>query len=166
MKSYPIDQMKLFLAINSELTRQHPDIPSDHRANVIIKAANMICDEYAREMILATEGMGLPAWLDSDDTGASSLYMAWILSAGQFGYWQGRPQPTINYPHDPDDLGRCIRLIKAVPEFADQLHLMAHVGDKWQMVINRWERWCDLYRKEDWELLYAEMKLAYEGGIK
>lgn len=23
-----------------------------------------------------------------------------------------------------------------------------------------------LYRKEDWELLYAEMKLAYEGGTK
>ncbi|MBO1916633.1 hypothetical protein J4727_18635 [Providencia rettgeri] len=59
--------------------------------------------------------MGLAAWLASDDVGASSKYMASVLSGHLC---------STSLPWDGADLGRCIRLLEAVPELASQLHEM------------------------------------------
>lgn len=156
-----LNQIALVTAITKELNRQIPGLPADGRMNVVIKAANDICDEYSRELVSASAGMGLEAWLNSDDTGSSSLYMAWCLSHSQFGYWQGRKQPEAAYPHDPDDLGRCIRLIEAVPEFGGKIPEMSHRGHQWLAVTTNWERWVELHARGKGRELYNEMKTAY-----
>ena len=153
MNSYRIDKMKLINAISHELNRQFPNIPADHRFNIIIQAADMIIDAYQAEPVIAEHGMGLNAWLASDDTGPSSLSMASILSGGQFN-------AENHYPRDPDDLGRCIRLIRAVPEFKDRIHLLRDHGKQWSAVANNWEHWTVLYDVDD-EELYTSMENAY-----
>ncbi|ECJ3227561.1 hypothetical protein FP993_19495 [Salmonella enterica] len=156
MKNYKFNQIELIAAITKEIERQRPGTPADDRMNTIIKAVNMICDEYSREKVTASQGMGLTAWLASDDTGLSSLFMASVLS-GQFA-------STNNYPRDPDDLGRCIRLIEAVPELAEKISLMAQHGHQWSAVAQNWERWSHLYREGDGNALYLEMRAAFEQG--
>lgn len=159
-----LSQMSLISAIANEITREFPGITVVPRQfNAIIAAANGLVEEFAKPIVKATPGMGLEAWLDSDDTGSSSLYMAWCLSGGQFGYWQGRNQPEPAYPRDPDDLGRCIRLIEAVPEFGGKIPEMAHRGSHWLAVTTNWARWVEMYYDEndDGTLVSEEMEAAY-----
>jgi hypothetical protein len=157
-----LNQIGLLTAINNEICRQVPGIAVEPRLfNSVIAAANSIVAEFAKPIVKATPAMGLEAWLDSDDTGSSSLYMAWCLSSGQFGYWQGRNQPKPAYPHDPDDLGRCIRLVRAVPELAERVQVMSEHGKEWAAVAENWDRWVELYDGEYGLTLYDEMKAAY-----
>lgn len=160
-KGYRLDQMKLVVDIMKAISNQVPGLPGEPRfVNCVIAAANSICAELEKPIVKATPDMGLEAWLDSDDTGSSSLYMAWCLSGGQFGYWQGRKQPEPAYPHDPDDLGRCIRLIEAVPEFGGKIPEMSHRGAHWLAVTTNWARWVEMYDDGD-ESLYDAMQAAY-----
>lgn len=161
MEGHNINQMSLVGAIMKELARQVPGITAEARYfNAVIKAANDICAELARPVVKATKGMGLEAWLNSDDTGSSSLYMAWCLNGGIHGEWPLNIQPAPAYPHDPDDLGRCIRLIEAVHEFGGMIPEMSHRGPEWQAVTTNWAEWVDLYNNTDGEELYQRMKDA------
>ncbi|WP_272656439.1 MULTISPECIES: hypothetical protein [unclassified Providencia] len=150
-----LSQIDLIAAISSEVEKQIPGIPAEPRyMNAIIKAANLVCDEFKKPLIKASEGMGLTAWLASDDVGASSRYMAAVLS-GQF-------DAPYYYPSDGADLGRCIRLLVAVPELASQLHEMKACSPQWSAVIDNWDKWKDLYEAAEGKKLYQEMKLTYE----
>ncbi len=150
-----LSQINLISAISTEIEKQIPGIPAEPRyMNAIINAANLICDEFRRPIVKASSGMGLTAWLVRDDTGASSKYMASILS-GQFSV-------SHNYPWDPSDLGRCIRLLEAVPELESELHKMKACSPQWSAVVDNWDKWKDLYEAGEGKKLYQEMKLTYE----
>lgn len=158
-----LDQMSLIVAINNEICRQVPGMHVEPRLfNAVIAAANGLVAEFAKPIVKATSGMGLKAWLDSDDVGASSEYMAWALSDSdqQVLFW-GRNPPSLAYPHDPDDLGRCIRLIEAVPEFGGKIPEMSHRGKEWLAVTSNWADWVEMYNAED-DGLYDAMQAAYE----
>lgn len=161
MKSYDINPIKLIAAITAELDRQHPGFPADGRFNQVIKAANIIVTEYARAYVPATPAMGLDAWLNSDDTGSSSLYMAFILSGGTFGNWWGRQIPQAAYPRDVDDLGRCLRLVDAVPEFAGIIPKMNDHGPEWSAVVLNWHDWEELYKAGNLDELTTSMQEAF-----
>lgn len=45
--TYQIDQMKLFCDIANAIAKQHPGLPADNRASVVIEAANMIVAAYS-----------------------------------------------------------------------------------------------------------------------
>ncbi|MCB6144838.1 hypothetical protein [Providencia rettgeri] len=150
-----LSQINLISAISTEIEKQIPGIPAEPRyMNAIIKAATLVCDEFKNPLVKASEGMGLAAWLASDDVGASSRYMASVLS-GQFS------APN-HYPLDGADLGRCIRLLVAVPELASQLHKMKACSPQWSAVIDNWDKWKALYEAGKGKKLYQEMKLTYE----
>ena len=100
----------------------------------------------------------LKSWLFSGDTGLSSRFMACVLSEWDI------PLPNCDYPHDPGDLGRCIRLIECVPEFKDCIHKMNAHGSKWQQVVLYWEQWSELY-KTDQNKLFSQMKLAFSRPV-
>ena len=152
-KGYNLNQITLVTDIMAALSRQVPGLPAEPRLiNCVISAANSICEEFAKPIVKASAGMGLTDWLASDDVGMSSKFMASALS-GQF-------KAEFAYPRDPDDLGRCIRLIKAVPELKGLIHNMRSHGVMWTVVANNWERWSEMYEKEQWESLYDEMKAA------
>lgn len=150
-----INQIDLITAISNEVEKQIPGIPAEPRyMNAIIKAATLVCEEFKKPLVKASEGMGLAAWLASDDVGASSRYMASVLS-GQFS------APN-HYPLDGADLGRCIRLLVAVPELASKLHEMKACSPQWSAVIDNWDKWKALYEAGEGKELYQEMKSAYK----
>lgn len=163
MKSYRFDQIQLVAAITKELSRQHPGLPADHRMNAVIRAANGIIAEYERAPRMVCPGMGLRSWLLSDETGSSSQYMAYVLSKAQGIEWPIHlaPIPIAAYPRDPDDLGRCIGLIEAVPEFGGMIPEMSHRGAHWQAVTTNWDRWCTLHARQNYALLHSEMREAF-----
>ena len=151
-----LNQIELITAINNEICRQVPGLAAEPRLfNAVIAAANSLVKEFTRPIVKASEGMGLMAWLASDDVGRSSKFMAWVLSYNQF------PKPEFGYPHDPDDFGRCRRLVQAVPRFEYLIFEMREQSHQWKAVAENWDRWVELYDKEDGETLYAEMKAAY-----
>lgn len=155
--SIPLNQIKLIAAIAKEIDQQHPGIGIESRwFNTITQAVNSICAEFAKPVVKASEGMGLTAWLASDDTGASSLYMASVLT-GQF-------IAENHYPRDPADFGRCLRLVEAVPELESKIRDMSQHGDKWAVVAAHWHEWAEVYRADDGQRLYRLMRLCYEGG--
>lgn len=163
-EGFHIDQITLVSDIMKALSKQNRKIPAEPRLmNCVIAAANSIVAEFAKPIVKATPGMGLNAWLDSDDTGSSSLFMAWVMTAGELRYWWGRKTPEFAYPRDPDDLGRCIRLIRAAPELEDKLHLMRDTGPHWSAVADNWQRWVAMYDDEndDGTLLSEEIEAAY-----
>ncbi|HBE9179209.1 TPA: hypothetical protein KNH08_002085 [Serratia fonticola] len=161
MKSYKFDQISIVTAITTELSRQHPSLPADHRMNAVIAASNSIVAEYEREPVMAAPRMGVSAWLDSDDTGASSLFMAYVLCHDRLRVWRGRKAPGNHYPRDPDDLGRCIRLIEAVPEFEGLIPEMADRSAHWTAVTSNWADWVYMYQTGDTVGLYTAMKDAF-----
>lgn len=163
--SIRLNQISLIAAISREIDRQHPGLEVESRwFNAIAQAASNICAEFAKPVVKASEGMGLTSWLASDDTGASSQYMAYVLStpadAEKFDYNVIKN----SHPHDPDDFGRCIRLIEAVPEFADRISKMSQHGKEWAVVAANWDEWAELYRLDEGERLYRLMELCYEAG--
>ncbi len=155
--SIRLNQISLIAAISTEIDRQHPGNGVEARwFNAITEAANSICAEFAKPVVKTSEGMGLSAWLASDDTGASSLYMASILT-GQF-------IAENHYPRDPADFGRCLRLVEAVPELESKIRDMSQHGKEWAVVAANWDEWAELYRLDEGERLYCLMKLSYEAG--
>lgn len=156
MPNFHINQIELVAAISKEVGRQHPGIGVESRwFNAIIAAANSICDEFEKPVIRATGSMGLTAWLASDDTGMSSLFMASVLT-GQF-------TARAAYPHDPDDLGRCFRLVEAVPELARRIDEMVAYGPHWAAIVGHWDEWLALYQAGDGKALMVAMMQAYRG---
>jgi hypothetical protein len=84
--------------------------------------------------------MGLDAWLSSDQTGVSSIFMAGVLS-GSFSRKFG-------HPHDPSDFGRCLGLLDACPELRGNIRRMAEHGAEWSALVGAWHELEKMYREE------------------
>jgi hypothetical protein len=67
----------------------------------------------------------LASWMTSGDTGVSSQSIAAHMTGGNRGRWGW------GHPHDPDDLGRCLRLLALFPEWAPRIGEMAARGVGW-----------------------------------
>lgn len=75
-------------------------------------------------------------WLAGSDKGISSEaiwhHMTGINGApGHFRY--------SNWPHDPADLGRCLRLLEAVPEWKPRIPEMSKYGKGWAALVPAWD---------------------------
>lgn len=84
-------------------------------------------------------------WLFGDDTGLSSMCLFRTMS--------GIPEPADRWkrgqhPHDPADLGRCIRLLERHPEWVPRLAEMAVHGPVWEALVARWDELVASYQKE------------------
>lgn len=136
-----ISQVDLVSAILRELDRQHPGLKAPTRLlNSVIAAAKDIVAEAAEVRPKVADGMGLGAWLNSDETGLSSKFMAHVLAGGPFSH--------NNYPHDPSDFGRCLGLLRAVPELRDKLPQMRDRGQHWEVLVDNWAELEQLYYEE------------------
>lgn len=70
-------------------------------------------------------------WVIGDDTGLSSKQL-WAVMMGV--------EPSRSYcPCDPDDLGRCLRLLDAVPEWKPRIREMAGQSADWDALTARWD---------------------------
>ncbi len=69
------------------------------------------------------------AWFGGRDTGMSSKAIASHMTTGNCDG---------SYPHDPDDLGRCLRLLVLFPHWKPRLPEMGHYSDVWAKYAARW----------------------------
>lgn len=69
-------------------------------------------------------------WMLNGKVGASSKAMAAHL-CGQ--------ACDGSYPHDPDDLNRCLLFLEAVPEARSELPRMATLNKTWAALVARWD---------------------------
>jgi len=68
-------------------------------------------------------------WIVGNDTGSSSKAL-WAFMMGR--------KTDGSYPHDPADLGRCLRLLELVPEWKVRIPEMASVSPYWAALVSRW----------------------------
>jgi hypothetical protein len=81
------------------------------------------------------------AWLRGRDTGISSLTIFAVLNN----------QVVNNHydvPHDPDDFGRCYRLLKLFPSWRPRLPEVAARFPEWGPLIQEWSEIERLYEEE------------------
>ena len=84
----------------------------------------------------------LRVWLDGCDTGVSSRTIAHVLG--------GVPiHVNSNYPYDPDDFGRCLRLVRLMG-WRDRLHEVSerYPNTAWPGIIDAWDEIAALYDEE------------------
>ena len=67
------------------------------------------------------------------------------------------PQSRFCYPHDGGDLGRCIALLDAVPEYRERLPEMKAIGPEWAALVDHWPELEAMQRADD-QRLYDRMK--------
>lgn len=112
----------------------------------VISAADLIVNELRKPEQVTSPGIGLEAWLRSDHTGLSSLWMARVLT--------DCPKPRelqladFAWPHDPADFKRCLTLLAACPELRERLPIMAEGGPQWATLVEHWDELEALFREE------------------
>jgi hypothetical protein len=80
-------------------------------------------------------------WPTSRDTGTSSATI-WHVFTGQRLYGN-----DFDVPYDPDDFGRCYRLLKLCPEWEAQLEDVAERFPKWKRFVIKWPKLKELYEE-------------------
>lgn len=105
-------------------------------------------------------------WLFSDDTGSSSKSIC--------AHMVGCPFET-SAPSDVSDLGRCLRLLDAFPEWVPRMPEMAAYGPEWSGLVAVWGDLTQSMKEEvglSWEkakkapLTYQMMKEAIADGYR
>lgn len=71
------------------------------------------------------------AWIVGSDSGASSKAI-WAHMMGT------TPSYGWSHPHDPSDFGRCVRLLKLIPEWRTRLHEMSARSHAWKALVDNW----------------------------
>lgn len=143
-----ISQIALARAITKCLGKHGYDGANTRQYNVILRASAEIVLAMQSPTVLTTPGMGLDAWLKSDDTGASSLFMAAVLFPAQVSNAHDH-QTEKRHPYDPADFGRCHRFLQAVPEAAGRLgEVRAAGGPVWERLIDNWRELATLFEEE------------------
>jgi hypothetical protein len=71
-------------------------------------------------------------WIVGDDTGMSSEAI--------WAHMVGAPKRHASHPYDPDDLGRCVRLLDKVPEWRARIGEMAPYSPEWAALVGDWPR--------------------------
>ena len=79
-------------------------------------------------------------WVRGGDTGVSSLTICEVMT--------GWPVHRADIPYDPDDFGRCHRLLLLIPEWAPRLQEVADAYPKWQPFVDVWDRMVALWGEE------------------
>lgn len=107
------------------------------------------------------------AWLLSEDTGTSSTSI--------LAHMLGEHYEDVDAPHDPSDLGRCVRLLALFPAWVPRMGEMAKYGPAWAGLVEDWQKIVDLYHAESAQhsesrqpsvQTYRAMKLAIANGYR
>lgn len=78
-------------------------------------------------------------WIAVGERGSSSDAIFYKLTGIRPHNMSG---DTSAHPLDPDDLGRCRRLLEQVPELAARIGEMSSVSRKWAVLVAKWDELC------------------------
>jgi hypothetical protein len=103
------------------------------------------------------------AWIDGYDTGVSSRAI--------FAVMTGRMEVMLPYgpehPLDPDDFGRCYRLLEKFPQWKRRLSEVGNLSPQWRRLTEHWTELEELYREglptTSAPKLYARMQRLIAG---
>ena len=84
------------------------------------------------------------AWIVGDDTGISSKMIFAVMT----GVPSAAPLPKRSHPRDPDDFGRCYRLLDRVPQWRARIGEMSSVSATWRRLSAHWDELTALYETE------------------
>lgn len=114
---------------------------------VVLKAAK--CPRGHHRKFIAMGPMPKPtvegdamAWLANGDTGTSSLTIWHTLMHS------GKTTKYSDVPYDPDDFGRCYRLLKVMPQWRARLSEVAARYPAWAPLVDAWDELTALYESE------------------
>jgi hypothetical protein len=85
------------------------------------------------------------AWLNGCDTGISSRAI-FALMTGRHDVARGW---GTDHPHDPDDFGRCHRLLKKFPAWRARIWEMGALSSEWAQLANHWDELEALFEEEE-----------------
>lgn len=97
-------------------------------------------------------------WLINGDTGISSETIWSVMMSRRIekSYWRA------DVPQDPDDFGRCYRLLKVMPSWRERLPEVATKYPAWKPLVGAWDELTALYEEElprkSAPKLYARMR--------
>ena len=102
-------------------------------------------------------------WLLGGDTGTSSRTICAVMTgsklSGPFG---------ADVPHDPDDFGRCYRLLVLFPAWRARLQEVADAYPMWGPLVAAWDELTALYEEESRNRtapkLYARIQVLIDEG--
>lgn len=110
--------------------------------------------KFRNEVEKANAGKSaIDAWIAGCDTGISSKTI--------FSVMTGRPfmsdfRPDI--PHDPDDFGRCYRLLEKIPEWRARMPEVAEKYPAWKGLVENWEGLTAMYEGKRYKAMYDWMQ--------
>lgn len=81
-------------------------------------------------------------WIGNGDTGTSSLTI-WAVMMKRVS-----PHGHFDIPHDPDDFGRCYRLLKIMPSWRDRLPEVVARCKEWAPLVEHWDELTALYERD------------------
>lgn len=121
--------------------------------------------KFEQACVDALEQAGCPLGYDTTMPGAEKTVeeraVAWIRD-GRVGmssraihdHMLGlKAKEGYSYPHDPDDLNRCLLLLDLIPEWKSRMHEMAQRGKQWAGLAARWDEITQCFLDEvglDW----------------
>lgn len=110
----------------------------------LAKAACPMCGE-AKQVFIGplsrpTAEGNARAWLTNGDTGISSETIWSVLT--------GHPVRRAGVPRDPQDFGRCHRLLKVMPAWRARLPEVAAKYPEWKPLVDAWDELTALYEEE------------------
>ena len=117
---------------------------------VFVKVGKMPCPNCRTKKIFigplakSTPEGEVMAWLHNGDTGISSKTIWSVLT----GHPITNPNWHSDVPHDPDDFGRCYRLLKIMPSWRDRLPEVAAKFPAWKPLVEAWGELTALYETE------------------
>lgn len=132
-----------------------------------IKASTLgIVPNFDQEVSILSVPASLVKWIQDGSRGLSSDFMANTLfglpSKGESDYWD---PSEYNYPHDPDDLSRCLAFLEQVPEAKERLHELSETGSEWAGLIDHWDDLVTMFNNKD-DGLYKAMKSAQSESMR
>lgn len=74
-------------------------------------------------------------WADGPDSGMSSMALVRATTGAHVGRWRDYQQ----HPLDPDDFGRCYRVLQLFPELRTDLAKVAALSQEWSRLIAAWD---------------------------
>jgi len=113
----------------------------------------------------ALEKAGCPLGYDTTMPGAAvsieDRANRWIVdgrvgmsSRAIWSHMMGAPGKGMSYPHDPDDLNRCLLLLDLIPEWKTRMPEMAQHSPQWAGLVGCWDEIVRCFLGEvglDWE---------------
>lgn len=71
----------------------------------------------------------------------------------------------VGVPKDPDDFGRCYRLLLFIPEWLPRLEEMSAQFPEWTGLVREWEELTHLYNN-DHDKLYERLQVLRDEGLR